>query len=516
MSDTRITSLKRSSMILAVLYAFASVAHLVKEVVIAREFGATAAMDAFEIAFTLPNLLGNFLLGGLGGALIPHAVAWIGETQRAQRNLWLFVGSVGWRLFAILGGLLTLAFVFARPLMDTLGYGLSPESVDLAASLLRVLVVGSMITLPFGIAVAVAHAFGRFTWAGLPGGLAPLTFALVVLVFAPTLGIRAQAWGYVAGQALSLGLMAGYLVYLRARRTDREPGPAVDPKTVRASLAAVGLVLLGWGGGIINVTVDKLMASGLDVGRVAALGYGYKVMMLPISLFSSVVGVALLPALSAAARSDRPESTERALTYSARLLALLLIPATAALLFVPELLVRGLYERKTFDATATQLTAAALALYAPAVLFRSFLTIFITLLYAKHRTRLVAAISLVTVLLNPLLNAILMRPFAHAGIALSTSIVTFLHAGILLLLVPELRALMSNRPVLASLARATVASAIMVVGIQALGNWLTSEGLRPVWITIAAVVAGGGLYAVALLGLGGGELREVWRSLGRR
>ena len=97
MSDTHITSLKRSSLILAVLYAFASVAHLVKEVVIAREFGATAAMDAFEIAFTLPNLLGNFLLGGLGGALIPHAVAWIGETQRAQRNLWIFVGSVGWR-----------------------------------------------------------------------------------------------------------------------------------------------------------------------------------------------------------------------------------------------------------------------------------------------------------------------------------------------------------------------------------------------------------------------------------
>mgnify|MGYP007044780627 CR=1 FL=1 len=102
MTDARIASLKRSSLVLAALYAFASGANLVKEVVIAREFGATAAMDAFEIAFTLPNLLGNFLMGGLGGALIPHAVVWIGARQQAQRNLWIYVRAVSWRLLWIL------------------------------------------------------------------------------------------------------------------------------------------------------------------------------------------------------------------------------------------------------------------------------------------------------------------------------------------------------------------------------------------------------------------------------
>jgi putative peptidoglycan lipid II flippase len=516
MTDARIESLKRNSILLALLFAFASAANLLKEVVVARQYGATATMDAFEIAFTLPNLIGNFLMGGLGGALVPHAVAWIGPQGVAQRNLWTFVRAVSGRLLAILVPLLALAFLFARPLVAGLGYGLGTAGLDLSASLLRVLLLAGLIALPLGLFVAVAHSFGRFTLAGLPGGLGPLTLAAMVLVLSPALGIHALAWGFVGGQGLSLGLMAGYLVYLRRRRTGAEPGRTVEPAEIRGSLAAVGLVFLGWSGGILNVTVDKLMASGLEAGRVAALGYAYKVMTLPISLFSSVVGVALLPALSAAAQARNASSQQRALSYSVRLLALLLIPATAALIFAPDLLVRGLYERKSFDALATDLTASALAMYAPAVLFRSFLTIFITLLYARHRTRLVAVISLATVLLNPLLNWVLMQRFSHAGIALSTSFVTFLHAAALVALVPDLRRLMRTRAVLSSLGRALLASAVMVAGILTGGRALAGRGVSPIAVTLVVVLGGAVLYAGSLALLGGGELREVWRSIGRK
>jgi putative peptidoglycan lipid II flippase len=515
MNRVSIDALKRSSMLLAGLYAFSSVANLVKEVVVAREFGATAAMDAFEIAWGIPYLLGNFLLGGVGGALVPHVVAWIDAQGRAQRNLWVFWRRVLWRLGAAVWGLAALGILFAPQVVQVLGYGLDDAGHVLSARLLRVLLVGTALMLPLGLSVVVAHAFGRFTWAGLPAGLGALTIALTVALLGARWGVRSLAWGTIVGQALSLTMMLTVLGLLHRTRTSEDAGPPVDPKVVRSSLAAVALVLLGWGGGILNVLVDKLMASGLEPGRVAALGYAYKMMMIPIGLFSSVVGVALLPALSHAAKAGDEGAERRALSYSVRALALILIPATAAFLAAPDLLVRGLYERKTFDATATDLTSVALAAYAPAILFRSFLTIFVTLLYARHRTRLAAAASLATVLVNPALNAILMKPYAHAGIAWSTSLVTFGHAAVLVWLVPSLRVLMRSRPILASLGRALGAAAVMAVAIRIGGQALAHTGASAVLVTAMVVVGGALVYAMSLALLGGRELREVAGALRR-
>ncbi len=514
MSNGPIDALKRSSILLGSLYGVSQVAGLAKEIVVAQEFGATGVMDAFEIAHNLPQLMANFVMGGLGGALIPHAVRYLREGG-ATASYFAFLRQVGVRLVLVLGTLMALAYWKSYGVVKLLGPGLPNSDMALASDLLRTLLVGAFLSLLLGLMVAACHGLRRFGVAGLPGSISPLVMAVAVAWTASSVGIRGLAGGYVVGQALSLALLTAYLVRVRRNETQSE-GPTVSSDAWRMSLAAVTLVFLGWSGGIINVTVDKLMASTLPAGRVAALGYGYKMMMIPIGLFNSVVGVALLPHLSAAAHDDDEAGQRRALTYSIRLLALLLIPAAVAFMVVPHQLVRGLYERRNFDAAATDLTSIALSMYAPAILFRSFLTVFVTLLYARHRTRMVAFLSLLTVGLNVLTNWWLMGLYGHGGVALSTSLVTFLHAAALLALVPTLRAVLGSRLVLLSLARATIGAGVMAVGLRGLGSFLQSRDTPAVVVTIATIVAGGAIYSIAMMILGGGEMGEVWRSVTRR
>jgi peptidoglycan biosynthesis protein MviN/MurJ (putative lipid II flippase) len=110
---------------------------------------------------------------------------------------------------------------------------------------------------------------------------------------------------------------------------------------------------------------------------------------------------------------------------------------------------------------------------------------------------------------------VLMKPLGHAGIALSTSLVTFAHAVALLLWVPQLRALAVHRPLLASLARAVVAAAVMAVAIRLGGPALKRAGVDAVTVTLAVVVGGAAVYGLMLEAMGGRELREVAGSLRR-
>jgi putative peptidoglycan lipid II flippase len=324
--------------------------------------------------------------------------------------------------------------------------------------------------------------------------------------------VQSIALGFVAGQAVLLLVLSAQLRWV-ARSTRSDGGAGPDAAVARTTFAAAALVLAGWAGGMLNIVVDWLMASTLDSGRVAALRFSFQVMSIPIDLFSAAAGVALLPALSRAVQDRDGEAERRTMVYAMRLLAVLVVPAAAGLAVAARPLVAGLFERQAFDAQATSLTAAALRFYAPGIVFRALMTLWMSHLYAQRRVAVVATIGLGSVVVNAAANWLFMSWLGHVGIALSTTVVHLLAAVLLLMADRRALPLILDVAVGRSWLRAVIAAVVMSVTLWLFTGTSRIEALSPLMEMFLVVSCGAASFAASLALLRGGELGEIWKAV---
>ena len=187
---------------------------------------------------------------------------------------------------------------------------------------------------------------------------------------------------------------------------------------------------LGAGATQINLLVDLILASLLQIGTISWLYYADRIAQLPLGLVGIALGTALLPRLSSieASTEKNPRKQKFAQELSAGIMpaALLVLPATAALLIIAEPIIIGLFRSGAFSLADAKAAAAALVAYA--IGLPAFVGLKLTgaALYALQKARLVMMISLLSVALNILLSLYLMQFFGHVGLALATVLVSWM------------------------------------------------------------------------------------------
>ena len=498
---------------------------VVREQVLAAYFGAGNAMDAYNVAYRIPNLVRDlFAEGAMSSAFVPTFTRHL--TNEGRASAWRLGNLVINGLIVITAGVVLLGIVFAEPLVSLFAsaYREVPGKLELTVFLTRLM-------LPFLTFVALAAAImgmlnslHRFFIPALSPAMynvATITCALTLVPLMPGIGLPAIT-------AIAIGSVLGGIAQLAVqwpalRREGFRYQPVLDWKDegLRRVLILMGPGTIGLAATQVNVFVNTVLATGEGTGAVSWLNYAFRLMYLPIGLFGVSVATATLPAVSRhVAQRDEP-AARRTIADGLSLMLMLNVPATVGLIVLATPIVRVIFERAAFTPADTAATAAAVRFYALGLAGYSIVRIVSPVFYALGRNRTPVMVSIATVLMNALLNIALVRVLGYMGLALGTSIAALFNAALLMIFLRRRLDGIEGGRVAASLVRIVIASGLM--GAAALGvertaaAWIPGTGLLVQIIRLSTTIAAAvGVLAGAAYALRIREFHEGMALLTRR
>ena len=430
--------LARSAGVTGIATLTSRILGLVRDQVLAAIFGAGSDMDAFIVAFRIPNLVRDlFAEGAMSAAFVPTFTRTL--TLDGKEQAWRLGNHLINALILVTGLLVVVGMIFAAPLVTVYARDFSnvPGKLELTITLTRVV-------LPFLTMVAVAAAamgmlnslHHYFVPALSPAlfNVATIAGALALVPLMPLLGlppITAIAIAALVGGALQVAVQWPSL-----RREGFRYRLSLDLKDpgLHQVLMLMGPGTVGLAATQVNLFVNTLLATGQGTGAVSWLSYAFRLMYLPIGLFGVSIATATLPAVSRYAAVDDRDGIRRTVAQAIAMMLVLNVPATFGLVVLAEPIVKLLFERGRFFPSDTAATAAALKFYAVGLVGYATARIASPIFYALRRSRVPVIVSVATIAANIALNIGLVRVLGFRGLALGTSIAMMANGGALLVL----------------------------------------------------------------------------------
>ncbi|MFT3665992.1 murein biosynthesis integral membrane protein MurJ [Piscinibacter sp.] len=419
------------------LFTLASrITGLAREAILAASFGAGGFMDAFQVAFRIPNLLRRlFAEGAFSQAFVPILAET--RTRDGDEATHRLVDAVATVLFWAL--LLTcVAGVLAAPLVVwAIASGL--QRFDDAVLMTRVMFpyIGFMSLV--ALSAGILNTWKRFA---VPAAT-PVLLNLAVIAAAWGLAPLLERHGIAPIYALAVGVMAGGVLQLAVQvpalaRIGCLPRIGLGPRALRAAWThpGVGRILRQMAPALLGVSVAQLsllintqIASYQGVGAVSWLTYADRLMEFPTALLGVALGVVLLPQLSAARAGDDAARYSGLLDWGLRLVLLLALPCAVALLVFPRALVAVLYHYGAITPHDVERTSLALMGYGVGLMGLVGVKILAPGFYARQDIRTPVRIAIVVLALTQALNLVLVPRLGHVGLALSIGLGALVNAA---------------------------------------------------------------------------------------
>jgi putative peptidoglycan lipid II flippase len=492
--------LARSAGLIGIATMLSRVLGLARDMVYAWLFGAGDQMDAFNVAFRIPNLVRDlFAEGAMTAAFVPTFTRYL--TLRGKAEAWRLGSLVLSTLILATSLVVVLGVLFAGPLTAAFAreYASVPGKLELTTALTRMM-------FPFLVLVAVAVAcmgmLNSLRHFFVPA-LSPAMFnvgaivgALAFVPLMPRVGLHPAA-GLAFGTLLG-GLLQAVIQWPSLHREGFRFRPMLDLRDpgVREILILMGPGTVGLAAVQVNQFVNTVLATGQGTGAVSWLNYAFRLMYLPIGLFGVSIATAAMPTIAAmAARGDRAGMRDT-VSSGLRMMLMLNVPATVGLIALATPIVSLIFERGNFTAADTPATAAALMFYAPGLLGYSAVKIASPTFYALRDSRTPVMISGLSVATNIVLNLTLVRVLGYRGLALGTALSALLNAAFLLWLLRGRLGGLDGPRVLAALVKITVASVAMAAASVAVHH-----GMSAAWPGGGVVHHAAQLLAAILAGM---------------
>ena len=416
---------------------------LVREQIGAALFGTSAMMDAFQIAFRIPNLLRRlFAEGAFAQAFVPLLAATrTSHGDEATRDLINAVATVlAWALLVTCA----VGIVAAPVLVWLMASGFAPATESAAVLMTRWMFpyIGfmSLVALSSG----VLNTWRRFAVPAFTPVLLNLSVIGAALLLVPVL--RRQ--GIEPVYALAAGVMVGGVLQLAIQvpalaRIAMVPRIGLSPSAllaawhhhgVRQMLAKMAPALVGVSVAQLSLVINSQIASWLGEGAVSTLVYADRLMELPTALLGVALGVVLTPQLSAAKARGDEVAYSSLLDWGLRLVLLLALPCAVALLVFALPMVATLFQRGAFDARASQMTALAVMGYGAGVIGLVGVKVAAPAYYAQQDMRTPMRVAIVALVLTQVFNLLLIKGLGMGSAALALSIGLAANANAALLL----------------------------------------------------------------------------------
>jgi putative peptidoglycan lipid II flippase len=394
----------------------------IRDTLLAILFGAGLAMDAFVVAFRIPNLLRRlFAEGAFTQAFVPVLGDY--RNRRGEEATRALAGKVLGALGAALF-IATLIGVVAAPLivyLSAAGFAKDPDKFALTVTLLRICFPYILFVSLVSFSAGLLNTYGAFKAPAFTPVLLNLSFIAFAIAVAPRLQqpVVALAWAVFFGGLAQLVFQIPFL-----KRIGMLTMPKWDPRdeAVIRILKLMAPAAIGVSVAQVSLLINTQIASWLGDGRMSWLYFADRLMEFPSALLGVALGTVLLPALVRHHSTADAQSYSRLLDWGLRVTLLLASPAALALALLAVPLVATLFWHGEFLRHDVFMTRNALIAYAVGLVGIILVKVLAPGFYAKQNVRTPVRVAIVTLVVTQLLNAAFVPWLDHAGLALSISL----------------------------------------------------------------------------------------------
>jgi putative peptidoglycan lipid II flippase len=401
---------------------------VLRDRVLAGEFGAGNTLDVYYAAFRIPDLIFNLLiLGALSAGFIPIFTAALsaakekGEHPNAAWEIANSVMNIMGVALALLCGLFILLSPFVVPLITP---GFDPEKMALTVAMTQIMMLSPIFLGLSNILGGVLQSFKRF----FVYSLAPIFYNIGIIIgalfFTRWWGIYGLAWGVVAGAIAhmlvqapavwQLGFRYRWLLNF-ANSNVRKIGKLMIPRTLGLAVSQINLVVM------------TVIASTLVPGSLAVFNLANNLQYFPVGIIGISFAVAAFPLLGEFAAAGKKEKMVKSFSHTTRQILFFIVPASVLLLVLRAQIVRVIFGSGSFDWEDTILTADTLAYFVVSLFAQALIPLLARFFYAMQDTKTPFVIGLVSAGVNVLAAIFLVKPWGVAGLAMAFSLASVLN-----------------------------------------------------------------------------------------
>ncbi len=511
---TRAAAIFGSTTLISRIFGF------IRDMVIARVFGAGMVADAFFVAYRIPGLLRElFAEGSMSAAFIP---VFSRELHTHGREEALRLARAVFTILIVILLIITMIGVVATPMVVTLiapGFHATGGKFDLTVDLTRIMFPYLLFVSLAALAMGMLNTLGSFLVSGLSSVMLSIFMISGVYIFAPFFNV--PIYGLAVG--VILGGVFQFVIQLpELWRKKMNLGWHLEP--AHPGIIQIGRLMfpmiLGLSVTQLNLFVNTLLSSFLDEGSVAYLYYGIRLIHFPLGIFGVAMASAILPTLSASAVKKEYEEMRNTYSFAIRLLLLITLPAMTGLIVLRIPIVSVLFQSRAFDYTATLGTAEALLFYAIGLWAFAGTRVTAQTFYSLQDTKTPAKAASIAVVVNIILSIALMGPLKHGGLALATSVAAMVNLAFLIWALRKKLGRINMTEIISSLKVLVPANLLMGIAGWAVtrGNiWATNGHMGvKVGLLTGSILLSTVIYVVVLYLFKSKELIFLWRMIKER
>lgn len=424
-------SLFKSTSLVSLMTFLSRMLGFVRDTLAAQIYGADAMVDAFYVAFKIPNFMrGLFAEGSFSQAFVPVLADY---RQRANHyDTQQFIQHLSGCLCSILS-IITVLGVLAAPLLVMLfapGYHPGTERFAAASHMLRITFPYLMLISLTAFCGAILNTYQRFGAPSFNPVLLNLCMIAAALFFSHyfAIPVEAQAWSVLLAGIAQLIFLLPFLkqihLSVRPRWNWRDPG-------VRRVLRLMLPALFGASIGQISLLLNTIFASFLAVGSVTWLYYSDRLAYFPLGVFGVALATVVLPHLSTQHAKRSQQEFSAALDWGIRCNLLIGLPAAVTLMVLAGPLITSLFQYGKFTAFDVIMTRQSVIAYSFGLVSFMLVKVLSAGFYAQQDIKTPVRIGIIALTCNMLLNASLVFPLHHAGLALASSLASWINTALL-------------------------------------------------------------------------------------
>lgn len=401
-----------------------------RDMLVANAFGAGFYADAFYAAFRIPNLFRRlFGESSLNAAFVPVFSEYI--TRESKQKTEEFLSIVTTVMVVLLTTITILGIIFSLPIIKIITWGFPKEKILLTSKLLQIMFPYMIFICLAALSLSVLNCLKIFFVPAMSSSSLSIAEILFILFIAYSLPEEKRIFGLAVSVLIGgiLQFMVNFIMmgsHYKLKLNFKKFFYYLTLPEIKRIYILFIPVVIGFSIDQINALIDTVCASFLKEGSVTALYYSNRLMQLPLALFAISLTTVALPQMSQEAVSFDYKELKETLFHSLRNILYFILPASFGLIVLGKEIIKALFEHGKFTSSATLMTYSCLAFYSLGLLFFSTTKIFTSVFYALKQPRYPVKIAGYMVVLNATLNIILMRFLEVGGLALATSLSSFI------------------------------------------------------------------------------------------
>lgn len=406
--------LMKSAILIFIMMLLAKFLALLKEILLAQKFATSYIVDAYMVITSLPTIIFTVFASGFSNSYLPVFM----RVEEGKKND--FFNNVFNILLIISLLLVMICFIFIKEIVFLLAPGFDERTRDIAIKFARIVIF----YLPFYTLFAILSAHFQAKEKFILNNFCDFVLTNIILIISMFITSPNNPEILLYGYVIS-GIFSFLILYIRYIKNDKN-NYRVKVNFKDNNFKQLYKIAIPFGLSSLinqlNTMIDKIFSSSLGEGITSALNYANKLQLLPYSLIVSIILGVLSPKINKAFAIQDRKSVLLYIQIVIMISLYISLPVLIILFGFSEQIVKFLFERKEFTSKSTILVANCLAYYALGIPFYALREIFTRILMANYRQKIVLKNTIISVVLNIILNIIFIRFIDYKGLALSTSL----------------------------------------------------------------------------------------------